>query len=349
MLGALILLGGGIAMALGLPLRASPGSPSSATWSSRRSPGDLGHRPQHVESAAGLPAQPDPLAVLAPRRRPPWSRPLPASMPSWIACSATSTAAASPGRTRVPARADSNTRLATCSAWRPAGTRTGGAPVAARPVRTAYLGSSGAHGEPHRRGRGGLLLLRHPRGAICARTAPSDSSSSPNRWWSSVAYLARRPARTVTAQSAWATWLPRLRRDLSSRPVASPDGAHPQWGLQWGLVLQFCGVVVCLWSFFALLGRSFGFAAADRGLVQRRPPTAIVRHPHLRLVRGCLQTGYSAPELLVAQPRRGAARPSHATPAGYGPKSRRASGATNPEHAAYTRRRARWRVFPGLW
>ena len=117
-----------------------------------------------------------------------------------------------------------------------------------------------------------------------------------------VAYLVRRPAHTVTARLGdWllafgGTFLPVLLR---------PDGAHPQWGLQWGLVLQFCGVVVCLWSFFAL-GRSFGFAAADRGLVATRPLPG--RAPSdLRVIR-VAPDRVSAPELLVAQPRRGAAR-----------------------------------------
>jgi protein-S-isoprenylcysteine O-methyltransferase Ste14 len=154
-----------------------------------------------------------------------------------------------------------------------------------------------------------------------------------------VAYLARRPARTVTARLGdWllafgGTFLPVLLR---------PDGAHPQWGLQWGLVLQFCGVVVCLWSFFAL-GRSFGFAAADRGLVQRGP-YRIVRHP-IYASYVLLQTGY----LLQSYSLRNLAVVLLAIACNAGRiRAEERVLTTNPEHAAYTRR-VRWRVFPGLW
>ena len=89
-----------------------------------------------------------------------------------------------------------------------------------------------------------------------------------------IAYLVRRPARLVTQRMA--DWL--LAFGGTFAPVLlRPDGLHPAWGLTCGLVLQFCGVALCLWSFLAL-GRSFGFAAADRGLVARGP-YRIVRHP----------------------------------------------------------------------
>ena len=54
-------------------------------------------------------------------------------------------------------------------------------------------------------------------------------------------------------------------------------GAHPQWGITTGLAFQLVGLAICVASFLAL-GRSFGFVAADRGLVQRGP-YAVVRHP----------------------------------------------------------------------
>jgi protein-S-isoprenylcysteine O-methyltransferase Ste14 len=56
-----------------------------------------------------------------------------------------------------------------------------------------------------------------------------------------------------------------------------PDGAHPHWGVVAGFDVQMIGLVICVASFMAL-GRSFGFAAADRGLVQRGP-YSLVRHP----------------------------------------------------------------------
>src|SRR2546425_1177794 len=52
---------------------------------------------------------------------------------------------------------------------------------------------------------------------------------------------------------------------------------HPPWGVEAGLGLQLAGLAVVLAS-LAALGRSFGFAAADRGLVTRGP-YAVVRHP----------------------------------------------------------------------
>jgi protein-S-isoprenylcysteine O-methyltransferase Ste14 len=56
-----------------------------------------------------------------------------------------------------------------------------------------------------------------------------------------------------------------------------PSGAHPHWGVTAGLDLQLIGLAICIVSFLSL-GRSFGFAAADRGL-KRRGSYAVVRHP----------------------------------------------------------------------
>jgi protein-S-isoprenylcysteine O-methyltransferase Ste14 len=57
------------------------------------------------------------------------------------------------------------------------------------------------------------------------------------------------------------------------------------------------GLVICVASFFAL-GRSFGFAAADRGLVQRGP-YSFVRHP-IYCAYFFLQVGYLLQSLSVA-------------------------------------------------
>jgi protein-S-isoprenylcysteine O-methyltransferase Ste14 len=154
-----------------------------------------------------------------------------------------------------------------------------------------------------------------------------------------VAYLVRRPARVVTRRFGdWlvafgGTFVPVLLR---------PEGAHPSWGLQWGLVLQFCGVIVCLWSFL-VLGRSFGFAAADRGLV-RSGPYRIVRHPiyasYVALLVGYLLQSLSLRNLAVVLLALGcnAARI----------RAEERVLATNSAHAAY-RMRVRWKVLPGLW
>jgi protein-S-isoprenylcysteine O-methyltransferase Ste14 len=154
-----------------------------------------------------------------------------------------------------------------------------------------------------------------------------------------VAYLVRRPARAVTTRffdwllAFGGTFIPVLLR---------PDGLHSQWGLQWGLVVQFCGVVLCLWSFF-FLGRSFGFAAADRGLVQRGP-YRIVRHPiyasYLLLQAGYLMQSFSARNLVVVLL-------ASACNVGRIRAEERVLTA-NPAHDAY-RRRVRWRLVPGVW
>jgi protein-S-isoprenylcysteine O-methyltransferase Ste14 len=154
-----------------------------------------------------------------------------------------------------------------------------------------------------------------------------------------VAYLVRRPARVVTRRFGdWlvafgGTFVPVLLR---------PEGAHPAWGLEWGLVLQFCGVIVCLWAFLTL-GRSFGFAAADRGLVSGGP-YRVVRHPiyasYVALLVGYLLQSLSLRNLAVVL----LALACNAARI----KAEERVLATNPAHAAY-RLRVRWKVLPGVW
>ena len=92
--------------------------------------------------------------------------------------------------------------------------------------------------------------------------------------WIVVAYLVRRPARAVTRRPAdWALAFAGTFGGVLFRPVAT----HPTWGMGVGLALQLVGLVLCIVSFLSL-GRSFGFAAADRGLVSRGAYT-VVRHP----------------------------------------------------------------------
>ena len=154
-----------------------------------------------------------------------------------------------------------------------------------------------------------------------------------------VAYLIRHRARVVTRRFGdWfvafgGTFTPVLLR---------PTGAHPQWGLQAGLLLQIVGLVICFSSFVAL-GRSFGFAAADRGLVQRGP-YALVRHP-IYASYVMLQGGYLCQSLSV----RNALVVLVAT--AFNVLRVRAEErvlASNPAHAAY-RARVRWRMVPGIW
>jgi protein-S-isoprenylcysteine O-methyltransferase Ste14 len=92
--------------------------------------------------------------------------------------------------------------------------------------------------------------------------------------WIVVAFLVRRPARHVSQRLS--DWLLAFGGTFGG-VLFRPDGAHSHWGIIIGLGLQLAGLAVCVSSFFAL-GRSFGFAPADRGL-RRRGPYSVVRHP----------------------------------------------------------------------
>jgi protein-S-isoprenylcysteine O-methyltransferase Ste14 len=154
-----------------------------------------------------------------------------------------------------------------------------------------------------------------------------------------LAYLVRRAPRVVTRRSGdWllafgGTFIPVLLR---------PDGAHTAWGMQAGLVLQVIGLAICI-SSFLVLGRSFGFAAGDRGLVHRGP-YALVRHPiyasYLLLQGGYLLQSLSLRNLAVVLA-------AAACNAGRAMVEDRIL-ANSPEHADY-RHRVRWRLVPGLW
>ena len=157
--------------------------------------------------------------------------------------------------------------------------------------------------------------------------------------WIVVAYLIRRPARTASRRLGdWALAFGGTFAGVLFRP----DGAHPQWGLTVGLAVQLVGLAICVASFLAL-GRSFGFVAADRGLV-RRGPYAIVRHP-IYASYVLLQLGY----LLQSISLRNALVMLGASGCNMG----RAIAedrvlATNEEYDAY-RRQVRWRLIPGVW
>jgi protein-S-isoprenylcysteine O-methyltransferase Ste14 len=153
------------------------------------------------------------------------------------------------------------------------------------------------------------------------------------------AYLLRRPARAVTRRAR--DWM--LAAGGTFTPVLlRPEGAHIRLGVDAGLVLQAIGLAVCVASFLAL-GRSFGFAAADRGVVQGGP-YAVVRHPiyssYLLLQVGyvvqsvCLRnvlvlavaTGFNVGRAIVEEELL----------------------VVNPRYSAY-RAKVRWRLLPGVW
>ena len=157
--------------------------------------------------------------------------------------------------------------------------------------------------------------------------------------WVVAAYLIRRPARTVSRR--WGDWLLAFGGTFGG-VLFRPVGAHPQWGVTTGLVVQLVGLGICLASFLTL-GRSFGFVAADRGLVQRGP-YAIVRHP-IYASYLLLQFGY----VLQSISLRNALVMVLASSCNIG----RAIAedrvlATNEEYRGY-RSRVRWRLVPGVW
>jgi len=109
-----------------------------------------------------------------------------------------------------------------------------------------------------------------------------------------------------------------------------------------GLVLQVVGLTICFSSFVAL-GRSFGFAAADRGLVQRGP-YAVVRHPiyssYVLLGSGYVLQSLSLRNVLV-----------FAVASCFNMGRAVVEDellATNAAHRSY-RARVRWRIVPFVW
>jgi protein-S-isoprenylcysteine O-methyltransferase Ste14 len=154
-----------------------------------------------------------------------------------------------------------------------------------------------------------------------------------------VLYLLRRPAREVTRRSRdWllafgGTFVPVLLR---------PYGVHAALAIDVGTAFQILGLALCLWSFL-VLGRSFGFAAADRGLVERGP-YAFVRHPiyssYLLLQGGYVLQTMSLRNVIVFVV---------ATGCNVGRvlvEDEILAG--NSAHASY-RTRVRWRLIPGIW
>ena len=157
--------------------------------------------------------------------------------------------------------------------------------------------------------------------------------------WVVIAYLIRRPARAVSRRRG--DWLLAFGGTFGG-VLFRPDGAHPQWGIEAGLFVQLLGLAICIASFLAL-GRSFGFVAADRGLV-RRGPYALVRHPiyasYLLLQFGYLLQSISLRNALVMVF-------ASSCNAGRALAEERLL-ATNEKYEAY-RRQVRWRLLPGVW
>ena len=158
--------------------------------------------------------------------------------------------------------------------------------------------------------------------------------------WIVIAYLVRRPARRVSLRKS--DWLLAFGGTFGG-VLFRPDGLHPQWGVVAGLGLQVAGLALCV-SAFVALGRSFGFAPADRG-VKRHGPYAIVRHPiyasYVLLMLGYLTQSISMRNALVMIFVCGCN-------VGRIRAEERFLAATGTEYASY-QAAVRWRLVPGIW
>lgn len=157
--------------------------------------------------------------------------------------------------------------------------------------------------------------------------------------WIVVAYLVRRPARAVSRKSS--DWLLAFGGTFGG-VLFRPTGAHPHWGVDAGLGVQLVGLVICVLSLWAL-GRSFGFAAADRGLVRRGPYT-VIRHP-IYASYVLLQLGYVLQSLSV----RNALVMLFASSCNVGRALAEERLLTNNGQYDVYRAQVRWRVLPGVW
>jgi protein-S-isoprenylcysteine O-methyltransferase Ste14 len=157
--------------------------------------------------------------------------------------------------------------------------------------------------------------------------------------WIVLAYLIRRPARAVSRRlDDWLLAFGGTFGGVLFRPV----GAHPHWGVTAGLAVQLLGLCICVASFLTL-GRSFGFAAADRGLVGRGP-YAVIRHPiyasYLLLQAGYVLQSISVWNTMVML---------FVTSCNVGrARAEERLLATNEDYGAY-RIRVPWRLVPGVW
>lgn len=154
-----------------------------------------------------------------------------------------------------------------------------------------------------------------------------------------LAYLVRRPARLVTRRLD--DWLLAFTGTFIG-VLFRPEGEHPTWGIWTGTVLQLAGVAIAA-TCILTLGRSFGFAAADRGVVTRGAYT-VVRHPMYASYL-LLDSGYLLQSLSV---RNGAVLVfGTLCNAGRALAEERLL-ANNTDYLTY-RRRVRRRIIPGVW
>lgn len=168
--------------------------------------------------------------------------------------------------------------------------------------------------------------------------------------WFVLAFLIRRPAQAVTRRTS--DWLLALGGTFGGT-LFRPQGFHPAWGNWTGIVFQVAGLLIGLTAVITL-GRSFGMAPADRGLVTRGP-YAIVRHPiyisYLLVESGYLLQALSWANAAVAVFTAGCNIGRALAEERLLMASAVSQGAGAPaghDYPAY-RNQVRWRLVPGVW
>jgi len=157
--------------------------------------------------------------------------------------------------------------------------------------------------------------------------------------WIVVIYVLRRPATRVSHRSD--DWLLAFAGTFGG-VMFRPTGLHSHLGVVIGADVQALGLAICVASFIAL-GRSFGFAAADRGL-KSRGPYAVVRHPvyasYVLLQLGYVLQSLSWTNVIVM------ALVSGCNIGRINAEERLLS--TSPGYDDY-RAKVRWRLLPAVW
>jgi protein-S-isoprenylcysteine O-methyltransferase Ste14 len=157
--------------------------------------------------------------------------------------------------------------------------------------------------------------------------------------WFVIAFLIRRPARSVATTGG--PWLLAAAGTFGGL-LLRPSGVHPAWGVTAGLALQMVGLVIAV-AALVTLGRSFGFVAADRGVVTRGP-YALVRHP-VYAAYIIIQLGY----LLQSISLRNAAVVALATCCNVGRAVVEERLLARSDAYLDYRDRVPWRLMPGVW
>ncbi|HIQ22916.1 MAG TPA: isoprenylcysteine carboxylmethyltransferase family protein [Planctomycetes bacterium] len=141
-----------------------------------------------------------------------------------------------------------------------------------------------------------------------------------------------RPEREAAWWQRAAAWGLALWPVLAFRP-----GGRATW---WAVGMQTAGVATALWAMLAL-GRSFGIAPADRGLV-RHGPYRFIRHP---MYAGEWICGLA---VLVAAPTWGNGVAMAVLTVGLVLRVRWEEAVLGGEYEQY-RREVQWRILPGVW